>query len=221
MPAMTETKTAEYLLFGHYLRTGVRLAGAAAQAFLETKARHDEQDRQLKSAESLLFSHYLRTGERLYGEAASQFFERKFNQRHYRENGQFARVGEGAVYGGGQEGEAGGGTRNSEGNAGQARQAQSNPVARTKPVKSPPKPKTAPRLPTRKEIIASGAGRVKIQIRDNPRANASAPLHENHVFEQVAENDKNIRNSASRHGVDPDLIRAIIYVESTHGYYDA
>jgi hypothetical protein len=100
MSTLPETKSAEMLTFSHYLRTGERLTGEAAQAFVETKARADERVRLLKSAESALFSHYLRTGERLHGEAAEHFLELKFNQRHYRENGQFARHGEGAVYGG-------------------------------------------------------------------------------------------------------------------------
>ncbi len=101
MSTSIETKTAEDLLFSHYLRTGERLTGEAAQAFLETKACTDERDREQKSAESVLFAHYLRTGERLYGKAAERFLELKFNQRHYRENGQFARAGEGVSYGGG------------------------------------------------------------------------------------------------------------------------
>ena len=42
-----------------------------------------------------------------------------------------------------------------------------------------------------------------------------------HVFEQVTRNDASIRRSAQRHGVDPDLVRAIAYVETTHGQYDA
>jgi hypothetical protein len=54
-----------------------------------------------KTAEALLFGHYLRTGQRLSGAVAERFLERKFNQRHYRENGQFARAGEGVSYGGG------------------------------------------------------------------------------------------------------------------------
>jgi hypothetical protein len=101
MSTLPETKSAEMLTFSHYLRTGERLTGEAARAFVETKARADERVRLLKSAESALFSHYLRTGERLHGEAAEHFLELKFNQRHYRENGQFARAGEGAYFGGG------------------------------------------------------------------------------------------------------------------------
>ena len=217
MSTTTETKSAEDLLFSHYLRTGVRLSGEAARAFLETKARAEKRAEEQKSAESLLFGHYLRRGERLYGEAAERFLERKGNFRHYPENGQFARAGEGVSYGGG----GGGGVRNSDGRIGQTRRVHSAHVEQTKPVSVPPRPSTTPRPPNRKEIIASGAGRIRIQIRDNPRAVASAPLHEVHIFEQVTRNDDFMRRSAKRHGVDPDLVRAIAYVESTHGYYDA
>ena len=89
MSTSSETKTAEDLLFSHYLRTGECLAGKAAQAFLETKARDDERDREQKSAETVLFAHYLRTGERLYGEAAERFLERKYNHNHDPDDGRF------------------------------------------------------------------------------------------------------------------------------------
>ena len=100
MSTSAETKSAEDLLFSHYLRTGVRLNGEAARVFLETKAREVAHASVQKSAESLLFAHYLRTGEQLHGEAAARFVERKFNQWHLRENGQFARAGEGVNYSG-------------------------------------------------------------------------------------------------------------------------
>lgn len=218
MTTTNETKSAEDLLFSHYLRTGERLYGEAAQLFLETKARAGERARQEKSAESVLFSHYLRTGERLYGEAAERFLERKFNQRHYVENGLFARAGEGQMYGNGSE--SGGGFRNGDGAMGRTRRVPPVHAEQTKPAKVPPKPQTPPSLPTRKEIIASSADRVRIQIRDNPGADASAPLYEVRDFEQVTRNDTFIQRSAQRHGVDPDLVRAIAYVESTHGYYE-
>ena len=86
----TESKTADELLFNHYLRTGQRLTGQAAQAFLETKG-YVAPDRpvQQKSAEMVLFEHYLRTGQRLYGDAAVQFVERKYNHNHDPEDGRF------------------------------------------------------------------------------------------------------------------------------------
>ncbi len=101
MTTFPAKKSAEDLLFSHYLRTGERLNGEAAQAFLETKVLDDAKVRQRKSAEAVLFTHYLRTGERLSGDRASRFLELKFNQRHLRENGQFARAGEGIFFGGG------------------------------------------------------------------------------------------------------------------------
>jgi murein DD-endopeptidase MepM/ murein hydrolase activator NlpD len=85
-----ETKTAADLLFSHYLRTGERLTGAAAQGFLEQKGHVvAEGQAERKSAESVLFEHYLRTGERLFGDAAVQFLERKFNPYHDPEDGRF------------------------------------------------------------------------------------------------------------------------------------
>jgi hypothetical protein len=119
MSTITETKSAADLLFSHYLRTGERLSGKAAQAFLETKAREDAGAGERKSAESVLFAHYLRTGER--------FLELKFNQRHYRENGQFARAGEGVSYGGGGTGvRPAARARHSKAPAGISRAAMSN-----------------------------------------------------------------------------------------------
>ncbi len=220
MTTTNETKSAEDLLFSHYLRTGERLYGEAALLFLETKARADERARQEKSAESMLFAHYLRTGERLHGEAAERFVELKYNHRHLKPNGQFASAGEGIYYGAGGGSESNGGFRNGDGRTGRTSRVPSVQAEQIKPTTVQPRPATTPRPPTRKEIIASGTGRIRIQVRDNPRADASAPLHEVHVFEQVTQNDAFIRSSALRHGVDPDLVRAIVYVESTHGQYD-
>ena len=164
-----------------------------------------------------LVTHPMQHGARVHltDEAVGQSLQWKFNQRHYEENGQFARVGEGRSYGDGSA--ARGSVRNGDRTIGNARTILSAPAQQAKPAKAKPAPL---RMPTRKEIIASGRGRVRIEIRDNPRADASRPLYELRDFEQVNQNDRFIRSSASRHGVDPDLIRAIIYVESTHGYYD-
>jgi hypothetical protein len=54
----------------------------------------------------------------------------------------------------------------------------------------------------------------------NARANP-APRHYIEYFEQVTQNADRIGEAAARHDVDPDLIRAIIWMESTHGYYDS
>ena len=87
----------------------------------------------------------------LTDEAAGQVRERKFNQRHYDENGQFARAGEGRSYGDG--GAARGSVRNGNRTIGDARTVLSAPAQQAKPAKLKPAPV---RMPTRKEIFASG-----------------------------------------------------------------
>ena len=188
--------------------------GYRARGYLRDAAGRELTDIDL--FEVSLVSHPMQHAARVHQVERAE--ERKFNQRHHEENGRFARVGEGRQYG--EDSETHGGFRNGDGTMGRTRRVPSVQPERTQPNKVPPKPPTAPRSPTRKEIIATGAGRVQIQIRDNPRADASAPLHEVHIFEQVTQNDAFIRRSAQRHSVDPDLVRAIAYVETTHGYYD-
>lgn len=47
-----------------------------------------------------------------------------------------------------------------------------------------------------------------------------SPKHYLQYFEQVTKNADHIQDAAARHHVDPDLVRAIIWMESTRGYYD-
>lgn len=54
----------------------------------------------------------------------------------------------------------------------------------------------------------------------NVQANP-APLHYIEYFEQVTKNANRIREAAARHSIDPDIVRAIIWMESTRGYYDS
>ncbi len=48
-----------------------------------------------------------------------------------------------------------------------------------------------------------------------------APKHYIEYFEQVTKNADRITEAARRHNVDPDLVRAVIWMESTRGYYDS
>lgn len=73
---------------------------------------------------------------------------------------------------------------------------------------------------SRREILARGGTGFRISVADNPKANGRPPLNEIPSASMVKENDAYIRRAADQHKVDPDLIRAIIYVESTHGWYD-
>ncbi len=60
-----------------------------------------------------------------------------------------------------------------------------------------------------------------IYMQENPRANGSRPLYEEHYVgkEAVDKYDALIRSEAEKEGVDPDLVRAIIYMEESHGNY--
>jgi soluble lytic murein transglycosylase-like protein len=60
-----------------------------------------------------------------------------------------------------------------------------------------------------------------ITIYPNPAADPTKPWHEWHAKSQVAENERHIGEMAQKYRLDPDLIRAIMYMETTHGWYDA
>ena len=55
----------------------------------------------------------------------------------------------------------------------------------------------------------------------DPSADGSAPLHAIHSLgvEAVREYDRIIRDESENAGVDPDLVRAIMYVEMSQGHY--
>ena len=55
---------------------------------------------------------------------------------------------------------------------------------------------------------------------DLPGQGLSAPIYELDLMSEVKRLDSFIVSSANKWGVDPDLARAIMYMETTHGYYD-
>ena len=171
--------------------------------------------------EMAVFNHFLRTGRRVNVDGLLRMVEQKFNHRHLVENGQFAAVGEGIYFEGGDSGESGRGLRNSSALAGTAKRASSVRAQQGSPAKESTKSPAPLTIPNRKEIIASGKGNIRIQIRNNPYANSSAPPYELPRLEQVSQNEPFIISAARRNSVDPDLIIAIVYVETTHGYYDS
>ena len=75
--------------------------------------------------------------------------------------------------------------------------------------------------PTKKECIAKGLTNCKFVVKDNPNANGEAPLYELHMFSAVDQHSALIDRVAQETGVESRLIRAIMYMETTHGYYDA
>jgi hypothetical protein len=74
---------------------------------------------------------------------------------------------------------------------------------------------------TRKDILLGGGTTGHITIADNPKASARAPIGEIPEFSEVDRNEKYIVEMSKKYSVDANLIRAIIYMESTHGWYDA
>jgi len=73
---------------------------------------------------------------------------------------------------------------------------------------------------TRKEVIKQGLCSWIFTVSDNPNANGDAPLYESGMFSQVNTYSAIIDKVAAEKHVDARLIRAIMYMETTHGYYD-
>ncbi len=68
---------------------------------------------------------------------------------------------------------------------------------------------------------AIAGGRAGIFRVSGGVALATRPIYEVPEFSEVKAYDSLIRRAAYRHRVDPDLVRAIVYMETTHGWYDA
>jgi hypothetical protein len=70
----------------------------------------------------------------------------------------------------------------------------------------------------RQKIILEGR-RGDFSIAPNPQAKRTAPSHEDPEKSKVKDYDPEIRRVASETEADPDLIRAVMYMETTHGHY--
>ncbi len=57
-------------------------------------------------------------------------------------------------------------------------------------------------------------------VEENPNADGKKPWYELSSQEQVTKNEKFISDAAQKYNLDADLVRAIVYMESTHGSYD-
>jgi hypothetical protein len=75
---------------------------------------------------------------------------------------------------------------------------------------------------TRKECIKNDERCPGLfYVSDNPGANGNAPWYEAGVFSSVEQYYRFIETAAAEKNVDAQLIRAIMFIEETHGYYDA
>lgn len=80
--------------------------------------------------------------------------------------------------------------------------------------------RVAARGAARKPFVLSGKGSL-FWVTPNASANSNAPLNEIPLASGVDKYNGEIEDAAKKERVDPDLIRTIVYVETTHGWYDA
>jgi len=90
------------------------------------------------------------------------------------------------------------------------------PPQASRPVNSA---QTAEKTSAPRDISAHPPNRP-FQIAPNPRAKEDAPWYEIPTFSSVDEYSTLVDRAAHDNNVDARLIRAIMYVETTHGYYD-
>jgi hypothetical protein len=74
---------------------------------------------------------------------------------------------------------------------------------------------------SRKECIEQDATTCKFVVLPNAKAEGKEPIYELASFSEVNRHSALIDRVAKDAAVDARLIRAIMYMETTHGYYDA
>ena len=72
-----------------------------------------------------------------------------------------------------------------------------------------------------KDCIAQDVKTCTFVVTPNGKADGSEPIYELSAFSLVNRYSATISTVAKDKGLDPDLISAMIYMETTHGYYDA
>lgn len=72
----------------------------------------------------------------------------------------------------------------------------------------------------RRESIMANTPAVFL-VMENPDAKAiPRPWYFVSSLEEVSQNDRRITAMAMQYKLDPDFVRAVVYMESTHGWYD-
>ena len=72
----------------------------------------------------------------------------------------------------------------------------------------------------RKQAILENKANVYFPVCDNKSASNEMPWNEIHQLNGVEKYNSLIVAAAKEYSLDPDLLRAIVYMETTHGYYD-
>lgn len=104
-------------------------------------------------------------------------------------------------------------------NLNQASGQKPAPNAKTKPPEPYGPPVPALSSQERKKIIINDRT-VGFPIMSNPDADGSQPLREWPMFSQVKKYENIIEQRAKKADIDPDLVKAIMHIETTHGSYD-
>lgn len=74
--------------------------------------------------------------------------------------------------------------------------------------------------PSFKDCIANNIKVCTFKLSPNKSADGSEPIYELSAFSEVSRHSANIDKVSKELGLDAALIRAIMYMETTHGYYD-
>ncbi len=72
---------------------------------------------------------------------------------------------------------------------------------------------------SRKEAVLYDR-QADFNVAPNPNANDAAPLFSSEAFSEVNRYERQIDQEAKKAGIDPDLAKAIVFIETTQGYYD-
>ncbi|HPP46637.1 MAG TPA: hypothetical protein PLF25_03925 [Accumulibacter sp.] len=75
--------------------------------------------------------------------------------------------------------------------------------------------------PSNKDCLIKDIKTCQFKVSPNSKTDGAEPIYELSVFSTVAKHSADIDRVAIETGVDATLIRAIMYMETTHGYYDA
>lgn len=82
-------------------------------------------------------------------------------------------------------------------------------------IKRKPKVSTAKR---KKAILEDHD--ADFEIASNPEASGRQPSYALNIFSEVKSNEKTIEREAKKAGIDKDMVKAIVFLETTQGYYD-
>jgi soluble lytic murein transglycosylase-like protein len=74
-------------------------------------------------------------------------------------------------------------------------------------------------LADRRNYVTKGGGAI-FDIAPTPSAKFTAPAFEINAFNSIDKYAPQVTAAAMKYRVDPDLIRSVMYMEQTHGYYD-